>query len=167
MEFQFIYSTNSLTLRYNPNTITPSLVEKVVFIIGRRILLYFQGTVLDMRVISTQDGDGISLSVENIISVGVSPIFVTVPDATQNNLNRLAPVNITQTRNLASLALTSSKIYTINPNGFLTEFVGKVASNVVKDNKAPFSVMEAKPLSKPLRKIPIEEIRTHNNKKDC
>ena len=53
MEFQFIYSTNSLTLRYNPNTITPSLVEKVVFIIGRRILLYFQGTVLDMRVIST------------------------------------------------------------------------------------------------------------------
>ena len=119
-----------------------------------------------MKVKLKQDGDGILLSIENIVTNSVSPIFIKVPDATQNFKNDFTPVIFNKTRNFHALPLTKSSTYTITPTGILTEFLGK-HSPVGGDNKAPFAVMAPAAAKTQLRGITADEVKRHNNRSDC
>ena len=65
------------------------------------------------------------------------------------------------------MPLTKSLTFTINPNGILTEYLGK-HPNIGKDNKAPFQVSLAAPgKSNASQGITMDEVKKHNNKNDC
>lgn len=66
------------------------------------------------------------------------------------------------------MPLTKSNSYTINPNGYLTEYLGKHPT-IGKDNKAPFLVSSSAPSpSKPqLLPYTLEDLKSHNRKNDC
>jgi cytochrome b involved in lipid metabolism len=66
------------------------------------------------------------------------------------------------------MPLTKSQTFTINPNGILTEYLGK-HPNIGKDNKAPFQVNLTAPgkAGNKNAQITWEEIKKHNHKNDC
>lgn len=72
-----------------------------------------------------------------------------------------------QTKDLNGIPLTKSSTFTINPNGILTEYLGK-HPNIGKDNKAPFLVSAAAKPSVPGNiGYTMDEIKKHNKKNDC
>lgn len=51
MEFQFIYSTKSVSFRYFPSTTPKEILLRVLETTKNRFLLYFQGSVIQFLVL--------------------------------------------------------------------------------------------------------------------
>jgi hypothetical protein len=83
MKIQFFYGKHSLTLYYDEMTSKENFLRQLESL-KTRFLLYFQGTSILFLVIKTKDSFEIPLSLENIALNQVSPVFVKVPDSTQN-----------------------------------------------------------------------------------
>ena len=94
MEFQFIYSNKSITIYFEPAQNTQEMLLKIFENLNTRFLIYFQGTRIQYLVNFIQDDFSITLSLDNIASNFVSPIFVKVLDGTQNMKNFVPVVGI-------------------------------------------------------------------------
>ncbi|OMJ90020.1 hypothetical protein SteCoe_7699 [Stentor coeruleus] len=159
MEIKFVYSTRSLILT-SQTLINQNTLRTVLEILGKRFLLYFQGTMIQYK-----DCDGIHLSLDHIIQCKVSLIFVSVPDGTQNMKGHIKP-----TKDYKSLPLKKIDSFMINSNGCLIET--QVLHPLKPQESIEVSVIDEKNIqdqdSGPQEKTySLIDLRTHNKNSDC